>query len=102
MNVDMDIVYVSIAAIILVMCAIVVLFGRGDWLLSGYNTASREKREKYNIVRLRAVTGIGLILLAAEIVVMEFVSFGNENVEAAILCVTALILSVLSMTYCKR
>lgn len=98
----MDIVYVSIAAIILVMCAIVVLFGRGDWLLSGYNTASREKREKYNIVRLRAVTGIGLILLAAEIVVMEFVSFGNENVEAAVLCVTALILSVLSMTYCKR
>lgn len=102
MNVDMDIVYVSIAAIILVMCAIVVLFGRGDWLLSGYNTASREKREKYNIVRLRAVTGIGLILLAAEIVVMEFVSFGNENGEATILCVTALILSVLSMTYCKR
>ena len=98
----MDIVYVSIAAIILVMCAIVVLFGRGDWLLSGYNTASKEKREKYNIVRLRAVTGIGLILLAAEIVVMEFVSFGNENVEAAILCVTALILSLLSMTYCKR
>ena len=102
MSVNMDIVYVSIAAIILVMCAIVVLFGRGDWLLSGYNTASKEKREKYNIVRLRAVTGIGLILLAAEIVVMEFVSFGNENVEAAILCVTALILSLLSMTYCKR
>ena len=102
MSVNMDIVYVSIAAIILVMCAIVVLFGRGDWLLSGYNTASREKREKYNIVRLRAVTGIGLILLAAEIVVMEFVSFGNENVEATILCVTALLLSLLSMTYCKR
>lgn len=102
MSVNMDIVYVSIAAIILVMCAIVVLFGRGDWLLSGYNTASEEKRAKYNIVRLRAVTGIGLILLAAEIVVMEFVPFLGENGRATIICVTALLLSLLSMTYCKR
>ena len=102
MSVDMNMVYMCIAVSILVLCAILILFGRGDWLLSGYNTASKEKREKYNIVRLRAVTGIGLILLATEIVVMEFVSFGNENVEATILCVTALILSLLSMTYCKR
>ena len=102
MSVNMDIVYVSIAAIILVMCAIVVLFGRGDWLLSGYNTASEEKRAKYNIVRLRAVTGIGLIVLAMEIAVLEFVPFLGENGRATIICVTALLLSLLSMTYCKR
>lgn len=99
---DMELVYVGIAAAILLICAILILFGRGDWLLSGYNTASEEKRAQYNIVRLRAVTGIGLIVLAMEIAVLEFVPFLGENGRATIICVTALLLSLLSMTYCKR
>ena len=102
MNVDMNMVYMCIAVSILVLCAILILFGRGDWLLSGYNTASEEKRAKYNIVRLRAVTGIGLIVLAMEIAVLEFVPFLGENGRSTIICVTALLLSLLSMTYCKR
>ena len=102
MNVNMDIVYMCIAASVLVICAILILFGKGDWLMSGYNTANAEKRAKYNVVRLRAVTGIGLIVLAAEIVILEFVSIFGENGRTTILCVTALLLSLLSMTYCKR
>ena len=102
MSVDMNMVYMCIAVSILVLCAILILFGRGDWLLSGYNTANKEKRAQYNIVRLRAVTGIGLIVIAMEIAVLEFVPFLGENGRATIICVTALLLSLLSMTYCKR
>ena len=42
------IIFVPIA-LMLVALAIVILKGRGDVLIAGYNTASKEKQEKYNI-----------------------------------------------------
>lgn len=55
---------------------ILILIGKGDWLISGYNTASAEERAKYNIRRLRLVMGItclalGVIMLLAPIVKYE-------------------------------
>ena len=91
----------GIAAAILLICAIVILFGRGDWLLSGYNTASEEKRAQYNIVRLRAVTGIGLIVLALEIVAFQLTA-ASEAVSSSVILATALIMALLQYTYCRR
>ena len=41
--------------------AVVILTGHGDGLIAGYNTTKEEKREQYNMKRLRAVVA-GLIL----------------------------------------
>lgn len=57
------IVLIVIAAILLVM-GIIILIGKGDNLIAGYNTASEEERSQYNIKRLRGLTG-GLSLALA-------------------------------------
>ncbi|MBR4227934.1 MAG: DUF3784 domain-containing protein, partial [Bacteroidales bacterium] len=43
---------IIVAALLLVM-GIIIIIGKGDNLIAGYNTASKEERAKYNIKRLR-------------------------------------------------
>ena len=47
---------------IIIIFAIVILTGKGDDLIAGYNTASEEKRKKVNIKRLRLLTSAMLFL----------------------------------------
>ena len=53
-----------IIAVLLVVIAIVVLAGKGDWLIAGYNTASEEEKAKVNVKRLRIVIGTLLLAIA--------------------------------------
>ena len=48
----------------LVILGILILIGKGDNLIAGYNTSSKEERAKYNIKRLRGLIG-GLLLVLA-------------------------------------
>ncbi len=47
----------SIIAAILVVIGVIILAGKGDMLIAGYNTASEEEKEKVNIKRLRLLIG---------------------------------------------
>jgi len=53
-----------ILAIIFVVMAIVILSGKGDWLIAGYNTASKKEKEQVNIKRLRLIVGLFLLIVA--------------------------------------
>ena len=53
-----------IVAAIFVIMGVVILIGKGDNLIAGYNTASKEERAKYHIKRLRGLIGGLLIVLA--------------------------------------
>ena len=44
-----------IIAALLVIMGIIVLLGKGDNLIAGYNTASPEEKAKINIKRLRGL-----------------------------------------------
>ena len=44
--------------------AIVILAGKGDWMIAGYNTASKEEKETVNVKRLRLILGILLLIIA--------------------------------------
>ena len=57
------IVLIIVAAILLIM-GIIILIGKGDNLIAGYNTASKEEKEQYNIKRLRGLIGGILLVLA--------------------------------------
>ena len=48
--------------IILVILGIVILMGKGDFLIVGYNTAKKEKKERVNVQRLRWVIA-GLLFM---------------------------------------
>ena len=51
-----------ITASILSLLGIVILIGVGDFLIAGYNTASKEEKSKYNVKRIRFLLG-GLLIV---------------------------------------
>lgn len=57
------IVLIIVATILLIM-GIIILIGKGDNLIAGYNTASKEEKSQYNIKRLRGLIGGILVVLA--------------------------------------
>ena len=50
-----------IVAALLAILGIIILIGKGDMLIAGYNTASAEEKAKYNIKRIRLLVG-GLLI----------------------------------------
>lgn len=86
-----------IVSVLLLIMGMVILFGKGDNLIAGYNTASKEEMSQYNIKRLRGLIGGMLILLAPLTVIM----LGKESmiwmlsyvVLNFVLCIVVLILA---------
>ena len=98
MNVD---IWVIIAvAVLLLVCGALMLMGRGDWLISGYNRASEEKRAKYNLFRLRLISGLLCVYFAIILIVGYYVE--NELFMAYTLLPAALLHIVLSYTWARR
>lgn len=58
---------------IIIIFAIVILTGKGDDLIAGYNTASEEKRKKVNIKRLRLLTSAMLFLASIFFCAVPFI-----------------------------
>ena len=96
------IILIIIAAIMAIM-GIIVLIGKGDNLIAGYNTASKEEREKYNIKRLRGLIGGLLVVMAPMIVLMlkeeTFTATWSFVGLTFILCI---IVVVLANTWAKK
>ena len=79
---------------------VVILLGKGDMLISGYNTASPEERAQYNIRRLRLVMGIGIIAVAG-VVLLDAFSNTRWFIIATVLPISILIV-ILSNTWAKN
>ena len=96
------IILVILAAIMFIM-GIIILIGKGDNLIAGYNTASKEERSQYNVKRLRSLIG-GFLLILAPIMVLLL---GEESLAAgfsfiALTFVLCLILVILANTWAKK
>lgn len=85
------------------LLSIVLLSGRGAWLIAGYNTSSKEKKAAYNEKKLCRATGVMLLIITAELVI-TFLAPGE------ILAIPALIAMVITIgvamvyinTRCKK
>lgn len=89
-----------LAALFLVL-ALVVYFGKGDWLIAGYNTASEKERAQYNIKRLRLI--ITLLMLLSAVFVVVLLHFPSISIVATpIFVVVTLIGVVLANTWAKK
>ena len=55
---------VWIVFVIFAVLSIVLLSGHGSWVISGYNTASKEEKEKYDEKKLCRTMGIGMSIIA--------------------------------------
>ena len=51
-------------SILFIVLAIILLMGKGDKLIAGYNTASEEERKRVDIKRLRIVVAILMVITA--------------------------------------
>ena len=90
------VIYIIIAVLMVVM-GVLILAGKGDNLIAGYNTAPKREREKVNIKRLRRLTGITLFLLAL-FCVIPALDNSPESILAFgalvfILCIVAVVLA---------
>ena len=96
------IVLIILATIMLIM-GIIILIGKGDNLIAGYNTASKEERSKYNIQRLRGLIGGFLLILAPMMVFLlseESLTAGVSFV--ALTFVLCIVLVILANTWAKK
>ncbi len=88
-------------AVLFLVLAIVVYFGKGDWLIAGYNTASEKERAQYNIKRLRLI--ITLLMLLSAVFVVVLLHFPSISIIATpIFVVISLIGVVLANTWAKK
>ena len=65
-----------IIVILFAVMSIVILSGKGNFLIAGYNTASKEEKEKYNVKRLNYIVGGGFSLIT--ILLAVFIYFEGE------------------------
>ena len=86
-----------IVAAVLVVFGVLILIGKGDNLIAGYNTASEEERAQYDIKKLRGLIGGLLVVLGPMMLLMH-----DENSMAGmwafislstVLCIIVLILA---------
>ncbi len=92
-----------IVALVCAVMGILILMGKGDNLIAGYNTASKEERERYDIKRLRGLIGGLLVALAP----MMLLLLGKESMASIwsfcgvslVLCIVVL---VLANTWAKK
>ena len=61
---------VYVGFIIFAVLSIVLISGHGSWLISGYNTASKEEKAKYNEKKLCRTMGIGMSVIAILLLIM--------------------------------
>jgi hypothetical protein len=92
-----------IVAAILVILGIIILIGKGDNLIAGYNTASEEEKAQYNVKRLRGLIGGLLVVLAPMMLLLD-----GENTMAstwsfcALVFVLCIVVVILANTWAKK
>lgn len=82
-------------ALISLFVAVILFTGKGDILIAGYNTASKEEKEKCNIKRLRFLVGSIFILLTCLMALrdMDIMGRGLFIVSTLLLVIATLILA---------
>ena len=92
-----------IIAVLLLTMGIIVLVGKGDNLIAGYNTASKEEKAQYNIKRLRGLIGGVLIVLAPVMVLtLREESMTSTWAFIAVTIVLCIVVVILANTWAKK
>lgn len=92
--------------LIFLAISIILLSGHGSWFISGYNTASKEEKAKYDEKKLCRTTGFGMAVIAVLILVMglfeDVLPAVFVYVSLGIVSVDCLVIIIVSHTICKK
>ena len=97
---------VWIVFVIFAVLSITLLSGRGSWFISGYNTATKEEKEKYDEKKLCRTMGIGMSIIAILALIMGLL----ENILPAffvyialgIILIDVVVIIILGNTLCRK
>ena len=95
---------IGIISIVSCIIGVVILMGKGDWLIAGYNTASKEEKKTVNIRRLRWITAIICWLSAVYIMLLIFLD-GTPTTQLILpfgFVFIVLLALIMSNTWAKR
>ncbi len=95
---------IVLSAIAIFILGIMILCGKGDKLIAGYNTASEEDKKEVNIHRLRLVVAIISWLTAVYTILMVFTT-GNILLFLALTAVFIILVFIgliLANTWAKK
>ena len=93
---------VYVGFIIFAVLSIVLISGHGSWLISGYNTASKEEKAKYNEKKLCRTMGIGMSVIAILLLIMGVLPAFFVYIALGIILADVVITIVLGNTICRR
>lgn len=86
--------------------SILLLFGRGSWLIAGYNTAPKEEKEKYDTKKLCRTMGIGILFISALILVMELfediLPASFAYIAICVIIADCIVMIILANTICRK
>ena len=91
-----------IVAAIFVIMGVVILIGKGDNLIAGYNTASQKERAQYNIKRLRGLIGGLLIVLAPMLFLLHGETMAATGSFVALTILLCILVVILANTWAKK
>ena len=86
---------IIIVAALMFVLGIVILSGKGDNLIAGYNTSSKKDKEKYDVKRLRLVFGLMLMLLAPTCFLLNYKDYTSGLVSFIVLTVILAFVAIL-------
>ena len=98
-NFEYPIIMVGVISLIMVLLGVVVILGKGDKLISGYNTASEEEKAKFNIKRLRWLVALACWMTA--IFTMSIVFFGGNTLYIALSTVSYVVIVIALIVCCN-
>ena len=99
-----QIIIFSLISFMLVLLAVVILTGKGDGFIAGYNTAKEEERKQFNMKRLRAVVAVMILFTVAFV---WFAALIDDTVAILLGVLPVLLIGyfagiVIANTWCKK
>jgi hypothetical protein len=93
-----------VIATLFIVLAIILLMGKGDKLIAGYNTASEEEKQKVDIKRLRLVVAILLMITAGYVCTLPFIGNNPKDHMGGLFAffVVTIIFIILANTWAKK
>lgn len=83
----------------MVVLALILLSGRGSWMIAGYNTMSKEQQNRYDKKKLTRATGTMLLVIALSVLGLA-VNFMNIIIFLVIVFSSVIVLIIYTNKYC--
>jgi len=88
-----------VISLILVANAVIIMMGKGDDMIAGYNLASKQTRSHYHQTRIRIIVGLLLLCIAAVLPTLGYVlALGHKELVMILFPAIAFVLIAATFT----